>query len=168
MYVSGPFYYVQAATLAKTEPNRQISQQYSDYFERIVDMLVQISDVIPRFQDYQELFPNHQRLLIRMSEAYLSIITFCAKAKGVLRASSQWGTSFIPQLLRRIVGSSVWKPFGREFGGMMKTFEQQRDSVEREADVGHMWLTKTNMDITKRAMTRKWLMSCRLTNITNR
>jgi len=45
-------------------------------------MLVEIGELIPRFQIYEKLFPSHLRLTRALSNAYLDVITFCTFVKG--------------------------------------------------------------------------------------
>jgi hypothetical protein len=47
-------------------------------------MLSRIGDALPRFQIYQVLFRNHERLLAALSKAYLDIISFCVQLKNFL------------------------------------------------------------------------------------
>ncbi|KAF8534964.1 hypothetical protein BDD12DRAFT_894585 [Trichophaea hybrida] len=121
----------------------QIANELSIYFDMLVDMLVQIGDVLPRFRDYEELFPNHQRLLYYISNAYLDIIKFCTQAKSVFKKSNK-------AISARILFGPIWKSFDIQFGQIMDDFRRHRDKVDREAQVGHMWLVKKNMDVAER------------------
>ena len=35
-----------------------LAREYAKYFERIIDMLARIGDVLPRFRVYENLFPR--------------------------------------------------------------------------------------------------------------
>jgi hypothetical protein len=48
-------------------------------------MFEKIGEVLPRLQAYTRLFPNHQRLLHKISGEYLRIINFCMEAKKVFK-----------------------------------------------------------------------------------
>jgi hypothetical protein len=65
----------------------QISQEYSEYFGKLVEMFARIGDALPRFRAYEMLFPNHEGLRQALCNAYLNILTFCIDAKSIfLRA----------------------------------------------------------------------------------
>ncbi|KAF8535200.1 hypothetical protein BDD12DRAFT_893657 [Trichophaea hybrida] len=55
------------------------------YFERLVNMLAQIGDTLPRFREYENLFPSSLRLCLYISDAYLDIIKFCESAKTIFK-----------------------------------------------------------------------------------
>jgi len=63
----------------------QIASDFDKYFDKLIDMFEKIGEVLPRLQVYTRLFPNHQRLLDKISGAYLGIINFCMEAKQVFK-----------------------------------------------------------------------------------
>jgi hypothetical protein len=74
----------------------QIAQEYSKYFDKLVDMFVRIGDVLPRFRGYEMLFPSYEVLRQALSKAYLTIIEFCVDAKSVFyTARKSSGTYFL-------------------------------------------------------------------------
>jgi hypothetical protein len=96
-------------------------------------MFARIGDVLPRFRDYERLFPNHERLLQALSTVYVDIMKFCVKAKGVFRQAKH----------RSVVNSKIalklaWKPFDRQFGHIIEDFRHHRKTVESEAAVANM------------------------------
>lgn len=126
----------------------QIAREYNKYFERLIAMLGQIGDILPRFRDYEQLFPSHRRLLYCISDAYLDIITFCEKAKSIFKKNQKWKRSWLPGSVTIL--RVTWRPFDREFGDILGNIRHHRDLVDREADVSQMWLAKSNMDLAKR------------------
>jgi hypothetical protein len=59
----------------------QIAREAGKFQEKLVEMLASIGDALPRFQIYQIIFHNHERLLSALSDVYLDVIQFCVKAK---------------------------------------------------------------------------------------
>ena len=81
----------------------QIAKEFEKYFEKLIDMLTRIGDVLPRCRVYQSLFSSHERLLQAISLAYLDIIYFCMDAKETFRKLKKSTTSrclnFFPRFL---------------------------------------------------------------------
>ena len=48
-------------------------------------MFTYIAGAVPRFQQYEKLFPDNRSLVEAMSNVYLHIIEFCMKAKDVFK-----------------------------------------------------------------------------------
>jgi len=124
----------------------QIALEYNKYFNKIVTMFIQIGAVLPQIRDYEQLFPNRKRLLYTISDAYLDIL-FCRKAKFVFRKNEK-RHSWLPG--RTAVLHVSWRTSEREFKDILADFQHHRDLVDREADVGQMWLVKSNMDLAER------------------
>ena len=96
-------------------------------------MFARIGDVLPRFRDYERLFPDHERLLQALSIVYVDIMKFCVEAKAVFRQAKH----------RSVVNSKIalklaWKPFDKQFGNILDDFRHHRKSVESEATVASM------------------------------
>ena len=76
----------------------QIAQTFGSYFEKLVEMLSRIGDVLPRFQAYMKLFPTHERLRQALCDVYLDVIEFCTDAKSTFikaRKSSSMAVLFV-------------------------------------------------------------------------
>jgi hypothetical protein len=74
---------------------KQIAQEYSKYFDKLVDMFVRIGDVLPRFRGYEALFQSYEAFRQALSKAYLTIIEFCVDARSLfVNARKSPGTSF--------------------------------------------------------------------------
>jgi len=71
----------------------QIAGEAGRFQEKLVDMLAQIGDVLPRFRIYENLYRDHERLLVALSRAYLDILQFCVHTKdfflGAKRSMSE-------------------------------------------------------------------------------
>lgn len=76
----------------------QIAQDSTEMFENIIDMLTKIGDALPHLRDYERLFPNHERLLVAISEAYLIIVYFCTDVKNMFgdakKSKSEWAFAY--------------------------------------------------------------------------
>jgi hypothetical protein len=126
-----------------------ITSSYGKFYEKIVDTLGRIGDILPRFReldvgassssylstdmfsgDYERIYngQKHQRLTQTLSNAYLDIITLCTEfRKSILEQKSS--------KVRRIL-----KPlsFDKQFDGAIDRFRQHRKNVENEAIICHM------------------------------
>ena len=96
-------------------------------------MFARIGDVLPQFQVYERLFPNHERLTHALSVAYVDIIIFCSDAKAVFRRGQRASlTNF------KVGFKLIWKPFDNQFGQQLDNFRNHRKNVEKEAGLSHM------------------------------
>ena len=96
-------------------------------------MFARIGDVLPQFQVYEKLFPDHERLIHAISVAYVDIIIFCSDAKAIFRRGQR------PSLTSLKVGFKlIWKPFESQFGQQLDNFRTHRKNVEKEAGLSHM------------------------------
>ena len=96
-------------------------------------MFSRIGDILPRFQVYEKLFPNHERLVHALSVAYVDIIAFCSDAKAVFRRGQRSSLTSL-----KVGFKLIWKPFDRQFGQQLDNFRNHRRSVEKEAGLSHM------------------------------
>lgn len=64
-----------------------MAQQTYEFFEKLIDMLLQIGNCLPQFQDYERLFSNHDRLLLRLSDSYLNMVRFCKEVKWLFKTA---------------------------------------------------------------------------------
>jgi hypothetical protein len=60
---------------------KQIAGEAGKFQENTVEMLAQIGDALPRFQIYQTLFRNHERLLVALADVFLDVLNFCVLTK---------------------------------------------------------------------------------------
>ena len=63
----------------------KLAKVFGKYFEKLVDMLARIGDILPRFRVYEALFSSHERLVQALSASYLGILKFSVDAKAVFR-----------------------------------------------------------------------------------
>ncbi len=96
-------------------------------------MFARIGDVLPRFQVYEKLFPDHERLIHALSIAYVDIIGFCSDAKTVFRRGQRASLTSL-----KIGFKLTWKPFKSQFGQHLDNFRNHRKNVEIEAGLSHM------------------------------
>ena len=76
----------------------QIAQTFGSYFEKLVEMLSRIGDILPRFRTYLRLFPTHERLRQALCNVYLDVMEFCTDAKSTFikaRKSSSMTLLFV-------------------------------------------------------------------------
>ena len=96
-------------------------------------MFASIGDVLPRFQVYEKLFHNHERLIHALSVAYVDVIVFCSDAKAVFRRGQRASLTSL-----KVGFKLMWKPFERQFGQQLDNFRDHRKNVEKEAGLSHM------------------------------
>ena len=110
-----------------------LAREFGKYFEKTLEMLARIGDVLPRFKVYEDLFATHERLVQALSVAYLDILAFCTKAKGVFRHGRRSSLTNLS-----IAFKLSWKPFERQFGEQIDGFRTHVKNVEKEASLSHM------------------------------
>ncbi|CAI6331959.1 unnamed protein product [Periconia digitata] len=108
-----------------------IAGEAGKFQEKLMDMLAQIGDVIPRFRIYQVLYRKHERLLSALTEAYLDVLKFCTMAKAYFKRAKK------SRLPLAIVLQGCWKPFRLDFENTMTKFRQHKKTVEKEAYLSH-------------------------------
>ncbi|KAI9737419.1 MAG: hypothetical protein M1834_009573 [Cirrosporium novae-zelandiae] len=99
-------------------------EQFEEYFEKLVDMFVQIGDVLPRFREYERLFPAHERLVQSLSAVHLDILIFCIETKATFRKGRNV----------KIGLKGVWKLSVKK----MEDFRKHRRTVDEEVRLAHM------------------------------
>ncbi|KAH7416746.1 hypothetical protein BKA64DRAFT_701531 [Cadophora sp. MPI-SDFR-AT-0126] len=107
-----------------------LARSYGKFFERVVDTLGRIGDVLPRFRDYQRIYSRakHQRLTQALSNAYLDIIVLCTQIrKSILEQK----TSSFRRFLKPVA-------LDRQFDEAVERFRQHKKNVDDEARVCHM------------------------------
>lgn len=62
-------------------------------------MFAQIGDALPRFREYEMLFPGHERLRQTLCNAYLIILEFCTDTKSVFVDARKKPSMYSHQLL---------------------------------------------------------------------
>ena len=63
----------------------KLAKVFGKYFEKLVDMLARIGDILPRFRLYEVLFSSYEQLVQALSASYFEILRFCVEAKAVFR-----------------------------------------------------------------------------------
>ena len=98
-------------------------------------MFERIGDVLPRFNIYERLFSDHERLLETLSVAYLDIISFCQDAKSAFRN-------------RGFLFKSIhWQPFKQRFQKTLDNLREHVKNVDKEAGLAHMIEAATSRDL---------------------
>lgn len=111
----------------------QIAREFGKYFDKLVDMFARIGDVLPQFQVYERLFPNHERLIHALSVAYVDVIVFCLDAKAIFRRGQRASLTSL-----KVGFKLMWKPFESQFGQKLDDFRAHRKNFEKEAGLSHM------------------------------
>lgn len=61
------------------------AKECGTYFEKLLNMLSKITDLLSQFSIYDALFRGHERVVAAVSRAFLDIFQFFTEAKSVLR-----------------------------------------------------------------------------------
>jgi hypothetical protein len=119
-----------------------MARRFEKYFDKLVEIFAQIGDALPRYRIYERLFPDHERLLAALTNAYLDIIVSCIEAKEVFGKARQ------SQVTWAVVGKVLWKSFERSFDDQLAQFKRHQTAVEREAGLSHMLEAKQSRELT--------------------
>lgn len=127
------------------------ARNHRSYFTGLVDMLVRISDVLPRLQDYEMALRDHDGLRNAMAALYLAIIGFLVQARKVFPVSDgdlgdngdgtcsvALADSTTAASARRNRLRKAWRPFAEEFERSLTDFRDKSDLVDRTAAAAHM------------------------------
>lgn len=102
-----------------------LASTHGKFYDRIVDTLSRIGDILPRFRGYERIYGRrkHQRLAKILSNAYLDIINLCAQFRKLLREQK---SSSVRRMLRLV-------SLDGRLDDAVGKFRQQRQTVEEEA-----------------------------------
>jgi hypothetical protein len=107
-----------------------LAEKYDKYYNKIVDVLGRIGDLLPRFKDYGRIFDlrKHPRLRQALSETYFDIITLCMKFREILQSQTRVSLKrFSRPLLLDI-----------QYEDALEQFRTHKKTVEKEAEACHM------------------------------
>ncbi|PMD40956.1 hypothetical protein L207DRAFT_544209 [Hyaloscypha variabilis F] len=107
-----------------------VAGSYSKFYDKIVDTLGRIGDILPRFRDYERIYDGqkHRRLYQALSNAYLDIITLCSEFRTSIREQKN---SKVRRLLKPLA-------FDKQFDEAIERFRRHRQNVVDEAETCHM------------------------------
>lgn len=109
-----------------------IAQKYRTSLDNLLEMFAQIGDALPRFREYEMLFPGHERLRQALCNAYLIILEFCIDAKSVFVDARK-------KPIGRVTFKGVWKTFTKDFDRTyLAKFRSYQSILEKEAGLCHM------------------------------
>lgn len=107
-----------------------MARSYSKFYDKIVDTLSRIGDILPRFRDYEQIYngQKHRRLYQALSNTYLDIIKLCSEfRKSILEQKD----SKVRRLLKPL-------SFDKQFDEAIERFRQHRQNVVDEAETCYM------------------------------
>ena len=110
-----------------------LSAAFEKYFERTVDILSKIGDVVPRFRVCEHLYPDRLELVQALAAFYLDILQFCTTAKAAFQKAK-----YKSVVNARILLNLSWRPVEQQFESMLKNFRRHEKQVEKEAKLSHM------------------------------
>ncbi|TVY80507.1 hypothetical protein LSUE1_G008386 [Lachnellula suecica] len=107
-----------------------VAKAHEKFFEKIVNTLERIGDILPRFRDYERIYnrQKHQRLTQALSNAYLDIIMLCMRFR---RSIQEQKASSLRRILKPLALDS-------QFDNEIELFRRHKIDVEEEARMCHM------------------------------
>ncbi|CZR67167.1 uncharacterized protein PAC_17066 [Phialocephala subalpina] len=135
------------------------AEAHSKFYDKIVDILARIGDILPRFRDYERIYnpQKHKRLVQALSNAYLDIIVICTQFRQSIRTHQA-------SKVRRI-----FKPLSmnHQFDDAIEKFRQHKQNVEEEAKLCHMLEAAEEREarLTVFAIERRRRILARLSNV---
>ncbi|TVY39940.1 hypothetical protein LOCC1_G005838 [Lachnellula occidentalis] len=99
-----------------------MARAHGKFYDRIVDTLERIGDILPRFRDYERICDRqkHQRLTQALSNAYLDIVVLCTKFQ---RSLGEQNNSSLRRMLKPLSSTN-------QFEDAIDLFRQHRNNVE--------------------------------------
>lgn len=133
-----------------------LARKYRGFFDRLVETLSRIGDLIPRFRSLQRIFDpqKHHRLMTALSNSYLDIILLCIRFQTILKSQRKSKLARVFQPLSPALNA--------ELDDAVKRFRDHRKMVEKESEIAHMIEeadARAMVEINKKAELRKRLLS---------
>ena len=88
---------------------------FSEYFEKVANMLQQIGFMLKIFRRFPKLYPHNDHLASAIVDVYQKIFEFCAKARKVFFDARERRIQeiCIPMGLQTMT-KLIWKPFNTQ------------------------------------------------------
>lgn len=118
---------------------RKLAKEYSEYFDKISDMMEIMGLHLSQLRRLPQLFPNNDQLKLFMVEVYQIMFEFCSKARKVfIQAGDRKGKNQLRAITP--VGLStmiklIWKPFKVQFGDIRSKLSECMIRIDHEIDL---------------------------------
>ncbi|KAJ3547289.1 hypothetical protein NM208_g1594 [Fusarium decemcellulare] len=109
---------------------------FTSYYEAFSELFMSLGQVCPRFEQYQALFPNSERVQKALCKFNASIIRCCQHLVVVLKRS--WHTQVI---------HSFWESFQQTFETHLRELRGYSENVEREIDLARAQAEHRNREL---------------------
>ena len=118
---------------------KQLAKEYSEYFEKISDMMEIMGLHLSQLRRLPQLFPNNDQLKSFMVEVFQIMFEFCTKARHVFvkaseRTSKNHLRAITPVGLSTLI-KLVWKPFKVQFGEIRTRLSEVMAKIEFEINL---------------------------------
>ncbi|KAH7418982.1 ankyrin repeat-containing domain protein [Cadophora sp. MPI-SDFR-AT-0126] len=116
-----------------------LAKEYSEYFEKISDMMEIMGLHLSQLRRLPQLFPNNDQLKSFMVEVFQIMFEFCTKARHVFikaseRTSKNHLRAITPVGLSTLI-KLVWKPFKIQFGEIRTRLSDVMAKIEFEINL---------------------------------
>ncbi|KAF4626816.1 hypothetical protein G7Y89_g11339 [Cudoniella acicularis] len=117
----------------------RLAKEYSEYFDKIADMMEVMGLHLSQLRRLPQLFPRNDQLKLFMVEVYQIMFEFCSKARNVfVQASQRKGLNHLravtPVGLSTII-KLVWKPFKVQFGDLRDKLGEVMAKIDTEVSL---------------------------------
>ncbi|KAF4455179.1 NACHT domain [Fusarium albosuccineum] len=109
---------------------------FTSYYEAFSELFMSLGQVCPRFEQYQALFPNSERVQKALCKFNASIIRCCQYLVVVLKRS--WHTQVI---------HSFWESFQQTFEPYLRELRGYSENVEREIELARTQAEHRNREL---------------------
>jgi hypothetical protein len=118
---------------------RKLAKEYSEYFDKISDMIEIMGLHLSQLRRLPQLFPNNEQLKSFMVEVYQIMFEFCSKARSVfVQASKRNGKNHLcaatPVGLSTMI-KLIWKPFKVQFGDIRTKLSECMTKIDHKINL---------------------------------
>ena len=115
----------------------------ASYYEAFAELLMSLSTVCPRFEQYQALFPTSTRLQVGLCNFNASIIRCCQRVIQLPKSSSGWTSPLNP------LSPSFWQSFQQSFEPNLKELRDYSKNVKEEIRLAQAQSEHRNRELQK-------------------
>ncbi|KAK2697319.1 hypothetical protein QWA68_003700 [Fusarium oxysporum] len=104
----------------------QIMLNAASYYEAFAELFMNLGTICPRFEQYQALFPNSERLQTALCNFNASIIRCCQHVIDMPKSGSGWTSPLNP------LNASFWQSFQQAFESNLQELRDYSKNVKEE------------------------------------
>lgn len=113
----------------------------ASYYEAFAELFMNLGTICPRFEQYQALFPNSERLQVALCNFNASIIRCCQHVIAMPKSSSGWSSPLNP------LNASFWQSFQQAFESDLQELRGYSKNVKEEIRLAQAQSEHRNREI---------------------